>query len=318
MFPSGGTSAASPSFAGILALVNQAVSLTDPLAPGGLGNANPVLYALAKATAGTSSPVIHDITTGDNKMPCAPGSLDCPDTGDGGAALIGYTAGPGYDMVTGLGSVDAVNLVRAWTELRPTATALRVESSGKAEGSPVQVSASVATIGRRPALSGSVIFYLETLDGQGLADLSESVTAPIDPASGTASAVVTVPPGLLGSARVVAFYSGDGGHLASWSAARKVTARSTLSLSPATLTVAPDGTGTFTAAGGAAPYQWVMVRDSTCNAQFVCSFVTPSTATTATFTAGPNDGQTTFAVIDADGAEARATVTVTGSAAATN
>jgi len=316
MFPSGGTSAASPSFAGILALVNQAVSLTDPLAPGGLGNANPVLYALAKTSAGTSSPVIHDITTGDNKMPCAPGSPYCPETADGGApALIGYSAGPGYDMVTGLGSIDAVNLVRAWTELYPTATALRVESSWTSEGSPVRLSATVATIGRRPQLTGSVLFYLETLDGQGLADLSESVTAPIDPRSGTASTVVTVPPGLLGSSRVVASYSGDAGHLASWSAARKVTARSTLSLSPATLTVAPDGGATFTATGGTAPFQWIIVRDSTCNASFVCSSLVSSTATTGTFTAGPDDGQTTVAVIDADGAEARATVTVAGSAA---
>jgi hypothetical protein len=59
--------------------------------------------------------------------------------------MIGYTAGPGYDMVTGLGSVDAHRLARAWTELAPTPTSLRIDASGWTEGSSVKLSASVSS-----------------------------------------------------------------------------------------------------------------------------------------------------------------------------
>jgi len=97
--PFGGTSAAAPSFAGILAILNQATGSS------GLGNINPSLYLLA-----TNSPTIfHDITAGDNKVPCTAGSTDCPNGGS-----IGYSAGVGYDEATGLGSIDAGSLVANW------------------------------------------------------------------------------------------------------------------------------------------------------------------------------------------------------------
>ena len=94
----GGTSAAAPTFAGIVALIVQKTN--DPQ-----GNVNQYLYSLA-----ASSPnAFHDITTGDNMVPCTAGSTDCPASG-----MIGYSAGPGYDLTTGLGSVDAGALVAAW------------------------------------------------------------------------------------------------------------------------------------------------------------------------------------------------------------
>jgi hypothetical protein len=70
----------------------------------GLGNLNPALYSLAQS----ASNAFHDITTGDNIVPCVPNSTqDCP------KGTMGYKAGPGYDMVTGLGSVDAYNVAVA-------------------------------------------------------------------------------------------------------------------------------------------------------------------------------------------------------------
>jgi subtilase family serine protease len=99
----GGTSAGVPTFAGILALINEKTNSTQ-------GNINFILYPLA-----ASSPAaFHDITTGDNKEPCKLGSTDCPNGGD-----LGYTAGPGYDLASGLGSVDAFNLAAAWTTVSP-------------------------------------------------------------------------------------------------------------------------------------------------------------------------------------------------------
>jgi subtilase family serine protease len=94
----GGTSAATPTFAGIVTLIVQNTNDRQ-------GNVNQYLYSLA-----TSSPnAFHDITTGDNMVPCMAGSPDCPASG-----MIGYSAGPGYDLTTGLGSVDAGALVAAW------------------------------------------------------------------------------------------------------------------------------------------------------------------------------------------------------------
>ena len=97
----GGTSAAAPTFSAVLALLEESLSLT------GLGNINPRLYQLA---AGTPSP-FHDITTGNNIVPCTNPSPNCPTTAP---FQYGFSAGVGYDQVTGLGSVDANSLVQAW------------------------------------------------------------------------------------------------------------------------------------------------------------------------------------------------------------
>jgi subtilase family serine protease len=96
----GGTSAGAPTFAGILALILQATG------GGGLGNVNPMLYSLAASSPGA----FHDITSGDNKVPCTSGTKNCP----AGITTIGFTAGQGYDQATGLGSVDASALKTAW------------------------------------------------------------------------------------------------------------------------------------------------------------------------------------------------------------
>jgi subtilase family serine protease len=102
----GGTSAGAPTFAGILALINQATGSN------GLGNVNPMLYALA-----ASSPTaFHDITSGNNNAPCTAGTKNCP----AGTTSIGFSAGAGYDQVTGLGSLDVANLISAWTAATPT------------------------------------------------------------------------------------------------------------------------------------------------------------------------------------------------------
>lgn len=99
----GGTSAAAPSFAAVVALLNQQTGKRQ-------GNINPTLYALASI----STDAFHDITGGNNIVPCQSGSPDCP-----GGGKFGYSAGVGYDLVTGLGSVDAYNLLREWSSYTP-------------------------------------------------------------------------------------------------------------------------------------------------------------------------------------------------------
>jgi hypothetical protein len=96
----GGTSAAAPTFAGIVALINQQAGSAQ-------GNVNPTLYAMAASTPAA----FHDIITGDIIVPCTAGTKDCPSSAP---FQIGYSAGVGYDRATGLGSIDAYNLVTAW------------------------------------------------------------------------------------------------------------------------------------------------------------------------------------------------------------
>jgi len=134
----GGTSAAAPTFTAILALVNQFVGNTSST---GLAPINPTLYEIA-----ASSPAaFHDITTGNNKVPCTTGTTSCPS----GTTEIGFSAGAGYDQVTGLGSVDGSLLAQAWAAtlnpdytLAPTAASFDVP-----QGSAVNATVNVAFLG---------------------------------------------------------------------------------------------------------------------------------------------------------------------------
>ena len=102
----GGTSFVAPSFAGILALVEQKLGGTS------LGNVGPVLYGLANVAN-----VYHDITSGNNSVPCEQGTANCPNGGS-----IGYSAGVGYDQASGLGTIDIANMVNGWSSAVPTSS----------------------------------------------------------------------------------------------------------------------------------------------------------------------------------------------------
>jgi hypothetical protein len=115
----GGTSAASPMAAGVMALVLQKTG-------GKQGLANPVLYSLAAkenyaacnsntVKAGNSC-IFYDTTSGSNAMNCVTGDNDCVTSvsRDSAGILKGYSAAVGYDLTTGLGTLNVANLVNAW------------------------------------------------------------------------------------------------------------------------------------------------------------------------------------------------------------
>jgi subtilase family serine protease len=166
----GGTSFATPSFAGILAIIEQKLATG-----GGLGNINPSLYTLA-ANATTYASAFHDITVGNNDVPCVAGSPNCP---SGSNPMIGYAAGTGYDQVTGLGSLDANNLVTAFTTLvaaTGTKTTLAVSpGTSVAINEKVTFTATVApnTVSTAPA--GTVTF---TIDGVAQTPVTLSTASP--------------------------------------------------------------------------------------------------------------------------------------------
>jgi subtilase family serine protease len=96
----GGTSFDAPTFAGMVALINQ------KLGSGGEGVINPTLYKLASNSA-TYASAFHDITSGSNE--CLAGTTLCSSAG-----ASEYPATTGYDEATGLGSVDFNNLLAAF------------------------------------------------------------------------------------------------------------------------------------------------------------------------------------------------------------
>jgi subtilase family serine protease len=87
----GGTSEATPIFSGIVALADQ-------VAGHRLGLINPALYALGQASGhGAGNTGLVDITAGNNSF----------------AGVTGYDAGPGYDLASGWGTIDAAKFVPA-------------------------------------------------------------------------------------------------------------------------------------------------------------------------------------------------------------
>lgn len=88
----GGTSEATPEFAGVVAIADQAAGHS-------LGLLNDALYTLGEAGA----PGLPDITTGNNTVSFVQ---------DGSQYTVdGWVAGPGYDLASGLGTVNAADLV---------------------------------------------------------------------------------------------------------------------------------------------------------------------------------------------------------------
>jgi len=194
-FVASGTSAAAPSFAGIVTLLNQYVVSTGAQAQPGLGNINPALYRLAQ----TSPNAFHDIVGGDNMVPCWQASPGCS------AGAFGFQAGPGYDLATGLGSVDAYNLITQWnSQSTGTSIALAANPSRVTLNSTMQLTATVSAASGGP-LSGSVSFNLGDT-GLGAAPLIVSGAA--------ASATLTIYGSMLpiGAGTITAIYSGDGQH----------------------------------------------------------------------------------------------------------
>jgi uncharacterized protein (TIGR03437 family) len=114
----GGTSASTPVFAAIVTLLNQYVVSKGIQSKPGLGNINPNLYRLA---AGGNSP-FHDIKLGNNIIPCGVGTLDCPN------GTMGFSAAPGYDLASGLGSVDVAKFLNVWSS-QPASTSAVVVSA---------------------------------------------------------------------------------------------------------------------------------------------------------------------------------------------
>jgi trimeric autotransporter adhesin len=200
----GGTSTSAPALAGILALVTQKLGAGTRL-----GQANWVLYKLAQTTPS----IFHSITSGNNSVYCKTGTPNCGSNN----FLTGYNATANYNMATGLGSLDATQLVNHWNDdtRSATTTTLNLNKTTFAHGSAVTVTAGV-----NPGSATGAVAITDDYASQPLATGSTSA-AMLALSGGSASGTYSQFPG--GTYNVFANYSGDGSHSGSISQPVKVT-----------------------------------------------------------------------------------------------
>jgi subtilase family serine protease len=156
----GGTSFSAPAFAGIMAMVNQRTGQRQ-------GNANTVLYQLAaqpgascvsdQAAVSNFSCIFYDVQTGNNSVACDAGSLNCSNDGTSGYGILAapgttsatpdWNTTAGYDLATGLGTVNAYNLVQNWNTVEPyyklvtTPSSVIIEAPGDSGSTTISLSA---------------------------------------------------------------------------------------------------------------------------------------------------------------------------------
>ncbi len=178
----GGTSASSPAMAGIMALVLQKTGAIQ-------GLANPVLYALAakenlttcnsSTVANGNSCVFYDITKGDNNQVCGTGKPNCVThtSGDFLGVVSGYGTNRGYDLATGLGSINVTNLVDAWASAigKVTLTPTSLTFPSTKEG--VRSAAQVVTL--KNTGGGALALWAMQLTGTDHSSFSGTTTCPV-------------------------------------------------------------------------------------------------------------------------------------------
>jgi hypothetical protein len=249
----GGTSAGAPAFAGIMALVNQKTGQRQ-------GNANFVLYQLYKnnptkicASAASPAPtcIFYDLSTGsgNNSIACQGGTPNCSNTNASQFGVLvdpahttnpAWMTTPGYDLATGLGSLNVANLLTAWSSVTftPSTVAINCVAAGSSCSSTSAVSIThgqdvTFTVGVSPTTATGAVSLLASPTGKppvAIGGFSESLASEFQLTGGTATITTNGLPG--GSSYpVVANYGGDGTVAAGTS-------------SPVTVTVSPEASKT--------------------------------------------------------------------------
>ena len=250
--PVGGTSAAAPTFAAIMALINQQTAQRQ-------GNANYVLYKLAAmsgfscnsstlttAQLTSNTCVFYDTTKGNDSVACVGGSTNCSNK-TAGANQFGVLVDPsnpttpawttttGYDRATGLGSVNVANLAANWTKATFSASSTAITSSPSgtlAHGANASFTVTVTGAGA----TGDVSLIASPVGA------AQVAIGPFTLSGGTATFTTNLLPG--GTYLVTAHYSGDGTFGSSDSPAVTVTVTQETSQTAIVLVNTSGSTGT--------------------------------------------------------------------------
>jgi subtilase family serine protease len=222
----GGTSAATPAFAGVMALIDQ--DLSNRGLGRRQGNANVILYKIAQGetfancnssgfglSGGPASCPFNDITKGNDSVPCAGGSPNCSTaSGTTGVLVAGSPAAPawttatGYDLATGLGTININNLATAWpvavSSFTGTATTLTANGSTTiTHGQSLSFTATVSPTSGTGTPTGDVTL----LAGEAGSPESGGFDKGSTLSNGTATITTSSLPG--GSYPVTVHYAGD-------------------------------------------------------------------------------------------------------------
>jgi hypothetical protein len=218
----GGTSGSVQAFAGIMALINQSQANGSNPTPR-QGNANYIFYKLYKqnptkicpsnpAAVTTTGCIFYDVVTGNISVACQGGTANCSNTSTAGnqygvtasAGVPAWTATSGYDLASGLGTVNIANLAAAWGGVGLTASTTTISASPSgaiAHGANASFTVHVASSGGTPTGQISLIATP--------AGAAQTGIGPFSLSTGTATFTTNMLPG--GTAyNVVAHYSGDG------------------------------------------------------------------------------------------------------------
>lgn len=278
----GGTSFATPIFAGMLALINEDKGYNT-----GQGVINSTLYTLASNST-TYASAFHDITSGNND--CLAGSSYCSST-------AGFSATTGYDEASGLGSIDLYNLATAWPS--------------SATASLIGTTTTVSPSNTAPTVNANDTFTITVAPDTGTTIPAGTVTIKVD--SGTAitgntltangTFTYTTSFSTAGSHVILASYSGDATHAASTgfvsvNIAGTSSGTGSFTLSATNITVAQGSAGnstiTVTPVGGyTGTVQFSFSTTSTTLANDSClvfnnAIVTGTAAVTTTLTIDTN------------------------------
>jgi subtilase family serine protease len=328
----GGTSVATPAMAGIMALINQKTGATQ-------GFANPELYKLAatqtyascsaeSVTSGSTTCMFNDIDQETNALPCDAAdttpnctasfsTLGYSDASTGLGILTGYSATTGFDLATGLGSLNVANVVNAWAAVTPgsAASIVAVTPSPTSINSTNTLSVTVTVAGASGApkdpngqtilptgsvtltASGSSYTATNALNSSG----SYTFTIPANSLPGTAGGQLDT---------LTASYTGDVNYAVKTGTGTVTVTTTVASLTP-TVTVTPASntvnsasslgvtvsvtgtgpvpTGTVTLSGGGYTSSAETIGTSPCTSNASCIFTIPANSLTGAAAPGQSD-----------------------------
>jgi hypothetical protein len=218
----GGTSGSVQAFAGIMALINQSQA-TGPNPSPRQGNANYIFYKLYKqnptkicasnpAAVTAAGCMFYDVTSGNISVACKGGTANCSNTSTAAnqygvivsTGVPAWTATAGYDLATGLGTVNVANLAITWAGVGLTASTTTISASPAgtvAHGTNASFTVNVASSGGTPTGQVSLIAIP--------AGAAQTGIGPFSLTAGTAAITTNMLPGGT-TYKVVAHYSGDG------------------------------------------------------------------------------------------------------------
>jgi subtilase family serine protease len=266
----GGTSASTPMMASIQALIDQYVATTTNGTGAFQGNANYVLYNLAKTEYGTtgsstcnsslgnavgSGCVFYDVTLGDILDVCKKNgtkAYNCtiPSGTYGLSTVTSGNAFPtttGYDVATGIGTVNAYNLMTNWRNAFPTTTAVTDGSSTDSGNSNDVLTATVSAATKDNSNSGGTVIAI--IGGITFYDGATSIGTCTITTGAACSYTATGSQFNPGSNSITAVYAGNNAYPGSTSPAVTVTETddTSTSVSASPSTIATTGSTMLTA-----------------------------------------------------------------------